>query len=417
MAGLPLDASRRLVRRALAGLRSADRFNLIEFAGGARALADAPLAVTEDALRGAEGFLDHLQGAGGTEMLEGVRAVVEQPFDRAMVRIVCFLTDGLVANEAQILELIRRRGQDARWFAFGIGGSVNRELIEGIAEAGRGACEVVLPDLAAAAEAAAERFFRRLDAPVLSDVTFDRGALPIMDVEPARLPDLFAGEAILVSGRFSEAGAATVHFRARANGREVAIPCAFELPAAPPPRPAIGAHWAGRRIHALTRELAGAEGGAREELRARITDLALEFRLVSPFTSFVAVDEAGGGVGRPPVRVLQPVALPRGMTPDSAHGPALGACVTRVPLWGLTLLELPGDGLVVTDVSADGAAARAGARAGSVLVSVGGNRVLGASHLDALLRRLQGETVAVGFREAGGPETVCRLARPEALER
>ena len=163
MRGLPLELSQRVVKQSLRRLRAGDRFNIIRFSGSSGNFAPKPVPVSEGAVERGLAYLSHLSGGGGTEMLAGIRHYLAQPRESRFVRYVCFLTDGLVGNDNEILKTIKTNGHDARWFAFGIGSSVNRFLIEGIARHGRGASTVVLDQDRGAAERAADRFLAQLD--------------------------------------------------------------------------------------------------------------------------------------------------------------------------------------------------------------------------------------------------------------
>src|SRR5258706_11399907 len=129
-------------------------------------------------------------------MMKAIRASLDPSDSQDHLRVVCFLTDGYVGNDLGIIGEIQKH-TNARVFAFGIGNSVNRFLIEGMAKAGRGASEIVtLNDKAAPA---AHRLYQGLRSPLLTDVSIDWGGLPVTDVYPQRLPDLFSGKPLVVT--------------------------------------------------------------------------------------------------------------------------------------------------------------------------------------------------------------------------
>lgn len=398
MRGAPLDASKRLVSRVLRGMRPFDRFNVLFFAGGSGAFAPQPVEASAANVDAAVTYIEALKGGGGTEMLAGIQAWLDQPADLRYARRVCFLTDGLVSGEAAILATIRERGGGARWMAFGIGSSVNRHLIEGIAEHGRGESEIVLCTEAQAPEDAGDRLVRALDAPLLTDLVLDTGGLPVVDVEPAVLPDLRPGAPLVLSARFTAPAAGRMVLRGRLAGRTVEIPLHVELPAHDEDHPGLESVWARARIHRLSGELLGATGDAAWRLRGEIRSLALEFGLVSDETSFVAVDESRSiGDGRP-VRILQPVWRPEGVALDGRPVPA-------------PLLRIAGAGLLVSQdadfrvearsVTPGHAADQAGVRPGERVARVNGHEVLSAHHLGELLRRFGPERARI---EVEGPQ-------------
>src|SRR6266545_454767 len=196
MSGLPIETAKRVMRLALDGLYEHDTFNLITFAGDTQILFDKPVPATEENLRKANQLLEGKRGDGGTEMMKAIRAALADTDAQDHIRIVCFLTDGEVGNDMEIINEVQRHPK-ARVFSFGIGNSVNRFLLDKMAEQGRGEAEYVLlnrgdrKDDEAAADAA-KRFYERVRAPLLTDISVDWNGLPVEDVYPKRLPDLFS---------------------------------------------------------------------------------------------------------------------------------------------------------------------------------------------------------------------------------
>ncbi len=320
MSGAPLRTAVALVRTVLAGLRADDTYQIVRFSDAAAALGPGPLAARPRNLDYTGAWLDQLRAGGGTEMTAGIAAALAVPHDPARLRIVAFLTDGYVGNEDQILELVGRRMGASRLFAFGVGSAVNRYLLEEMALVGRGALQVVSP--ADDPAAAAARFAARIDRAVLTDVTIDWGDLPVTGVTPARVPDLFVGEPLILSGSYGRATAGQVVVRARRAGRPVELRLPVSLPAAAD-RPAVATVGARRRIAELSRALVRRADPA---LVDEITRIGLEHRLVTRYTSFVAVDPQAAVRG-PVQRVVVPVevtaAAQRGLA--SAGSGGLGA--------------------------------------------------------------------------------------------
>jgi Ca-activated chloride channel family protein len=411
MRGIPIDTCKALVEKTLRQMRSYDRFNIIRFAGSSGSLSEAPIDVTPENVELGVAYLHNLEGKGGTEMLTGIDRWLSQPRDARYLRIVVFLTDGYVGNEDAIHAVIKDKGQDARWFSFGIGNSVNRLLVEGIAELGNGAVEVVLPKEEGAALAAADRLYRRFDSPTLVDVTVDAGGLPIADVYPKRLPDLFAGEPIKITGRYTGAASGEIVFRGRVGDREVAMPVRVELPAEEPGNVALASVWARTRIKDLTQQALGADAEVVTGLEKQIEDLAVEFRLVSKRTSFVAVDESRIVGDGKPLRVLQPVEIPEGVSYGGAVGPEPGTRGVKVASWGVTFVEAADGGLVVAIVDQGSAAFRAKLAPGDVVTSVGGHVVRGVGHLEALFLQTNAATLEVGIKDDDAVKSAT-LPRP-----
>jgi Ca-activated chloride channel family protein len=160
-----------------------------------------------------------------------------------------------------------------------------------VGDAGRGSADVVLPDDPGAAEAAADRFVGRLDAPVLTNLRVEANGLPVTDLGPERLPDLFPGRPLVLVGRYGEPAEGDLILRGTVGAREVAIPVHVVLPETYPAHEALAPLWARVRIRDLARRIPDALAEDVPALREALVATALEFRLVSPATSFVAVDE------------------------------------------------------------------------------------------------------------------------------
>jgi Ca-activated chloride channel family protein len=412
MSGIPMGMSKEVVRRTLNSLRPQDRFNIIRFAGDTGMLSPRPLENTEENVAKGLGYLGAMRGSGGTEMLKGVHAYLQTERDAAYVRIVCFLTDGYVGNEDAILGLIRDEGQDARWFAFGIGSSVNRYLIRGIGKQGNGASQFVLPREGDYAERAVETFFRRIDSPVLVDIGVDFGDLPVEDVYPEKPKDLFAGQPIVLNGRYTAPAEGTITVLGRVGAREVALPVEVSLPREEERNAALAPVWARRRIADLSEQLLSKPGD--EEIVKQITNLALEFRLVSAYTAFVAVDESRIVGDGKPLKVLVPVEIPESVSREGAVGKEPVGVAVRVAAWGVVLMEYADSSVRVVKVDPTGAA-EGKVKVGERVVSVGRTQIRGLRHLEALLLQASGAQVEIGFRPGDDPKAAAlpiQLPRP-----
>src|SRR4030095_8034006 len=128
MSGFPIEKAKETMKLALDGLYPADTFNLITFAGDTRILFPQPVAATPANLRKAQAFLSASSGEGGTEMMKAIKASLEGTDSQDHVRIVCFMTDGYVGNEMEIISEVQKH-PNARVFAFGLGRSVNRVFV------------------------------------------------------------------------------------------------------------------------------------------------------------------------------------------------------------------------------------------------------------------------------------------------
>lgn len=313
MAGFPIETAKRVIQQALAGLYARDTFNLITFAGDTHVLFPAPVPATAANIALAKKFLSGRSGDGGTEMMDAIRAALEPTDSQEHLRIVCFLTDGEVGNDMEILAEVQKH-PNARVFSFGIGSSVNRFLLEKMAQTGRGEAEFVTVEQQA--KAAAQRFYERLRSPLLTDITADWGGLPVSDVFPARPADLFAGRPVVLLARYSGSASGTVRLQGKRAGDPYTREIPVSLPAEQKRNAVLGRLWARQRIGQLmSQDWKGVQQGAPDgDLKEQIVQLGLEHRLMTQFTSFVAVEEVPVTDGGPARVIEVPLEVPAGVS-------------------------------------------------------------------------------------------------------
>jgi Ca-activated chloride channel homolog len=318
MEGFPIEKAKETMKLALDGLYPQDTFNLITFAGDTHILFDRPVPATPENLKKAQAFLASRSGGGGTEMMKAIRAALAPSDGQGNMRIVCFMTDGYVGNDMEIVGEVQKH-PNARVFAFGIGSSVNRYLLDKMAEEGRGEVEYVA--LSDDGSLAARRFHERVRNPLLTDIQVDWSGLPVTDVYPKRIPDLFGAKPVVLTGRYTGHAGGTIKLRGKMSGRDFVREIPVNLPEAEAAHDVLSTLWARTRIDALmSLDYKGAQRGVmRDELKETITQLGLEFRLLTQFTSFVAVEEVVVTDGGQPRRVEVPVELPAGVS-NSAIG-------------------------------------------------------------------------------------------------
>jgi Ca-activated chloride channel family protein len=319
-------------------MRPRDTFNVVTFAGHTAVLWEEPRPATFGNVEEARRFVSSRRGGGGTEMMRAVEAALVQSVPHGEsappVRIVTFLTDGYVGNGMDIIDAVRRNARTTRVFGFGIGNSVNRYLVEGLAEAGRGASDIVL--LSSDADEAVERFVRRIETPVLTDVEleFAEGS-GVFDVLPGtavgEIPDLFDLEPLVIHGRYARAGTTSVTIRGRTGGGRYERVVDLALPEREPGHDAIATLWARERVEGLLNEdLAAAQRGLTpEHLKAEIVSLGEAFQIVTQYTSFVAVEKWRVTVEGESRLVPVPIELPDGVSWEGVFGDSLGAVIQQ----------------------------------------------------------------------------------------
>jgi Ca-activated chloride channel family protein len=309
MSGRPLVEAKAAVERGLRMLQPEDSFQLITFSVGTSSFGQTPLIATPENVERALAYLHSMSAEGGTMMLEAVKAALEFPHDPRRLRFVCFLTDGSVGNETEILGAIHYRLGAARIFSFGIGSSVNRYLIDQMARTGRGAVAYLGPNDSAAQ--IMEDFFNRISHPCLTDVAIDWGGLHVTEVFPSALPDLFVGRPVMIAGRFAGDPSTTIRVNGLAAGQPVQVVIPASLTDARVTHSELPALWARMKIADLANRSAYE---AITELPEKIRRVALDYNLLSSFTSFVAVDSTSRTEGSAGVTVPVAVPVPEGVS-------------------------------------------------------------------------------------------------------
>jgi Ca-activated chloride channel homolog len=319
MSGFPIEKAKETMRLAIDGLNPRDTFNLITFAGDTHILFPEPVPATPANVRKAQAFLASRSGGGGTEMMKAIRAALEPSDSQEHVRIVCFMTDGYIGNDMAILGEVQKHPH-ARIFSFGIGSSVNRFLLDKMAELGRGEVEYV--GLNDNGSAAARRFHERVQHPLLTDLSVDWDGLDVSDIYPKRLPDLFSAKPVVLTGRYTTPGKGTIRLRGKVAGRSVVRNIPVDLPGFAPEHDVLASLWARTKIAELmAKDFEGVQQGTpRKDVREAITQLGLDYRLMTQFTSFVAVEEFMITEGGQPRRVEVPVELPEGVSYEGIFG-------------------------------------------------------------------------------------------------
>jgi Ca-activated chloride channel homolog len=321
MHGYPLDTAKVLLRNLIGHLRPTDTFNVMLFSGSSQMLNPTPVAATRANVDRAIATIDQQRGGGSTEIVPALKRIAALPKAGDVSRSVIVVTDGYVTVENEVFQLVRRNLGNSNVFAFGIGTSVNRHLIEGIARAGQGEPFIVTkPEMAAAQ---AERLRKMIDAPVLTQLKARFDGLEVYDVEPAALnglPDVLGGRPVLLYGKWrGQARGQLVLEGQAATGSHTDV-----VPVRAPDVDAVALRhlWARSRIQQLSDQEA-LEGGSGQ--RDAITALGLHYSLLTQYTSFIAIDQVVR-TAEAAQTVNQPLPLPQGVSNN-----AVGAVVPSTP--------------------------------------------------------------------------------------
>ncbi len=306
MEGVSMAQAKEALLLALDRLQPGDRFNVIEFNSATRTLFPAPMPVDAGTLADARRFVGALRAQGGTEMLPALTAALSTARQDATLRQVVFLTDGAVGNENALLALIQSRLEDRRLFTIGIGPAPNTYFLKKAAEAGRGTFTFI-GDVREVKDRMAA-LFRKIENPVLTDI--DAAWPGAVAAYPGRLPDLYAGEPIVLTAQFAnvkQAGALAL--TGVRDGRVWTTRLALDGDAA---APGIAVLWARDRIEALMD--ARRNGAPADEVKRDVVAVALEHHLVSAYTSLVAVDITPTlPAGMKSTRTALPTNVPEGL--------------------------------------------------------------------------------------------------------
>jgi Ca-activated chloride channel family protein len=321
MRGFPLDTAKVLIGELIGGLRPSDRFNVLLFSGASRLLAPQSLAATPENVRQMITAIEDEPGGGETELGAALDHAMALPETAGVSRTTIVITDGFVEAEAGIFEQIRTHLNRSNLFAFGIGTSVNRFLIEGMARAGQG--EPFVVTAAREAKAAAQRFQEYVRSPVLTHVAVETPDFQAYDVEPASIPDLFANRPLVVFGKWRGKPSGTI--RVTGLGGEGSYEKVLDVSAAAPSaaNEALRYLWARSRVARLADDRADTRGDAGEATRQSITALGLKYELLTAYTSFVAVHEQARNQEGSAEAVDQPLPLPEGVSNSAVPEPEL----------------------------------------------------------------------------------------------
>jgi len=299
-------------------LKSTDTFNVILFSGGSRVLSPQSLAASPQNVSRAIAVIDREKGGGGTELEAALRTAIGLPRSGFVSRSIVVVTDGYIAEEREAFTLIDENLNKTNFFSFGIGSSVNRYLIEGIARAGQGEPFIVTtPDEAGVA---GDRFRQYIELPVLTNIQVNYQGFDAYDVEPRVQPDLFAERPIVLFGKWHGPKQGQIEITGRTASGTFKKAFAVTDSVTRPEHAALPQLWARTRIARLS------DFNFREDPEAvrEVTSLGLTYSLLTRHTSFIAVLEQVRNTAGQSTDVDQPLPLPDGVS-ELAVGYGLGS--------------------------------------------------------------------------------------------
>jgi Ca-activated chloride channel family protein len=302
MTGKKIEQAQAALKQVLQGLKPRDRFGLLTFATETRHFSDKLMEASEANVAKATDFVAGLEAKGSTALNDALVEAVELS-DGAGERpsMVMFLTDGLPTQGERDAEKITKNvakangtaaddegdERKARMFIFGVGDDVNTHLLDRIAEGNGGATTYVRPseDI----EAAVSNLYAKLSHPVLADVKLSIGGVSPHEMYPVRLPDLFVGSQVVVTGRYDGSGQSQVTLSGQAGGERREYAYDMDFPRESEANAFVARVWAVRRIGYLLDEIR--LQGEEKELKDEVVRLAVKFGIVTPYTSYLVQED------------------------------------------------------------------------------------------------------------------------------
>jgi len=290
MAGPKLQQAKKALEFCVENLNNEDRFEIVRFSTEAEPLFGKLVDADSEHRKRASNFIADLKPIGGTAIADALQSALkartektERPF------LIIFLTDGLptvgARNPDEIVAEVKKAGS-ARIFSFGIGSDVNTQLLDQIAEGTRAFSQYVLAneDL----EVKVSSFYTRIKEPALTNVRLEfGGGVRTSKLYPAQLPDLFKGDQLVVTGRYTGSGEVEAKLTGIANGREQIF--TYKVKFNDSSNDYVARLWATRRVGFLLDEIR--LHGETNELRDEATDLARRYGIVTPYTAYLIVED------------------------------------------------------------------------------------------------------------------------------
>ena len=204
-----------------------------------------------------------------------------------MLRSIVIITDGYVSVEPQVFDLIQDHLGQTNFFSFGIGSSVNRHLIEGIARVGLGEATIVKNKEEAIEKA--KSFRQYIESPVLTNINVDYGDFDVYDVYPQHVPDVLANRPIVISGKYRGQPLGNIKIEGISGSDLFKVDYKVNRFEPSSKSSAIKYFWARRKIKLLGDYNLLRQSDRRIEM---ITEIGLQYNLLSAYTSFVAIEES-----------------------------------------------------------------------------------------------------------------------------
>ncbi|TAE72519.1 MAG: VWA domain-containing protein [Bacteroidetes bacterium] len=308
MHGFPLETSKILLNKLISNLRPTDKFNVMLFESSNKMLSPESMFANKENITKALNVLSNVSGGGGTSLMPALQNAFNFKETQNFSRSFIVITDGYVTVEREAFELIRTQLNKANLFAFGIGSSINRYLIEGMAHAGQGEPFFVINQNEA--ENIGQKFINYIQNPVLTNIKVEYEDFEAYDVEPVSIPDVFAERPIIVYGKFKNKPTGKIKLTGL-SGNKIYSQTIDVKGAAKDNNQALQYLWARNKIMMLDdyQRLY-----PNEEQTKLITNLGLKYNLLTEYTSFIAIDSEVRNKEGKNIKVKQVLPLPAGVS-------------------------------------------------------------------------------------------------------
>ncbi len=292
MNGKPIETAIHLLGNLLEKTNEKDMFNIIKFAGSKEVLFDESKPASVENLQKGFDFLSNERGGGGTELLPALQKAMDLPKLDKYSRSVVLITDGFIDADLDVIEYLSENLDKGNVFPFGIGNSVNRYLIEGLANVSMSEPFIItnMED----ADKEADRFKKYIESPVMTDIKIDFDGFDAYDIVPEKIPDVFAQRPIIISGKYRGTPEGTVYVNGQNGKQEMKTYFEVERFAQKDTSQVLKYLWARRKLQTIqdfpNTRYYGNKAKFKNANKDEIVELGLKYHLMTNHTSFVAVD-------------------------------------------------------------------------------------------------------------------------------
>ncbi|MCB9057916.1 MAG: VWA domain-containing protein [Calditrichae bacterium] len=293
MGGEKIEQAREALRFCVNVLDKNDRFEIISFSSSVHNFSGRLINADKDTKNNALYFIDNLNANGGTNINSALlKALKLKKTKDARPTSIVFLTDGLPTEGEQDVAKIVGNLQSApgkfiRFFNFGVGYDVNTWLLDNIATESNGSVTYVKP--AENIEVAISGLFTKISSPLLTDCSIDFGNIHVYDVFPEKIPDVFKGQRIMITGRYRNNGNSVIALKGRENGKNKTFEYNMNFTKSEKDNDFVSKLWANRKVNYLLNRIRFE--GENQEWVTSVKELAEEFGIVTPYTSYLVTEE------------------------------------------------------------------------------------------------------------------------------